>query len=133
MREADCKQKKGARPHMFPRFFSLPLPYFRCFSSAELEKLKIGICPQCMEDHWGSIYNDEGIEIYRSWSGVQWYRLKPHSRDADGFTVCIWVSLLPRNWFLTPLLPLNFLFLPLHYLLVGMLLRDLFEDIKYSR
>lgn len=62
--------KLGASPLPFPKHFWLPLPYFRSFTVDGLKKLKLGIEPQSMDNHWSSDFTNSSFIWFRSWSGL---------------------------------------------------------------
>jgi len=84
--------KLGAKPLPFPRFCKIPIPFLWWFSKASMENLKIGICPQAMEDHWSSTFRDSGLEIFRSWTGGPVYRVPIVSFRGGGIAFGAWIT-----------------------------------------
>jgi hypothetical protein len=93
----------------------------RRFTRAEVERLHDGILIESMDDHWGSVmHGRRAVDFYRSWTGLQIYRLSLFQlKDGGALSVCAWHSLGdPRSAFFALLLA------PLHPLLLRHLIRS---------
>jgi hypothetical protein len=66
---------------------TIDLSYQRTFTKDEIEKIKKGMIPEQMEDKWFIYCQDETINIHRSWTGIQIYRVEYHSVADNEFQV----------------------------------------------
>jgi hypothetical protein len=87
---------KKVRPEIADKdcWKNTPLPtetndvsYQRIFTKDEIEIIKKGIIPLEMEDKWFIYCKDEAINIHRSWTGVQIYRVEYHGLSENEFQV----------------------------------------------
>lgn len=58
------------------------LPFHRVFTPGEVARLRRGLLPREMEDHWVGILHEGTLDFSRSWTGNHIYRL--HLRSGDG-------------------------------------------------
>jgi hypothetical protein len=56
------------------------------FSSAEYERLALGLVPQAMEDKWFIYLEEDVLYFHRSWTGICVYEVRL-SKDGDKYSV----------------------------------------------
>jgi hypothetical protein len=72
---------------------TLPLPAQRAsfavertFSQAEIERIRLGLIPEEMEDKWFIYWQDDTLHLHRSWTGVCIYVLR-FAEEGDAWKV----------------------------------------------
>jgi hypothetical protein len=52
------------------------IPLSRCFSPIEMQRIRMGLVPEQMEDKWFIYWKDDALFFYRSWTGVCVYSVR---------------------------------------------------------
>lgn len=56
------------------------IPFDRRFTAEELERVKLGVIPQEMEDHWSIFFEKGWLYFVRSWTGYTAYTKSASNR-----------------------------------------------------
>ncbi len=83
--------------HPFPRRSAL-IPIDRRFTPEEFERVKLGVVPREMEDHW-SIFLEQGwLYFVRSWTGYCIFKVRVEYDNDAGRIMEAWASRDPRQY-----------------------------------
>ncbi len=63
------------------------LHFSRIFSSGEFERVKMGLIPREMEDKWFIYYDNDTLNIHRSWTGFHIYSITILPNDDNAYSI----------------------------------------------
>ena len=93
--------RPGARPGAWKTKpmpgVSAPLAVERVYSAAEVERLREGLVPEEMEDRWFIVWRDDGLDLHRSWTGYQIFRVELEPALFGHRIARAWVSRDPEQ------------------------------------
>jgi putative phosphoesterase len=68
------------------------LPFTRDFSATEYERLRRGLIPRDMDDHWFVYLEDDWLYWHRSWTGFCIFQVRLEPVGGDWRAVEVWVN-----------------------------------------
>jgi hypothetical protein len=74
------------------------IPFDRTFTAEEFERVKLGVVPREMEDHW-SIFLEQGwLYFVRSWTGYCIYKVRVEQKNDTARITEAWANRDPRQY-----------------------------------
>jgi hypothetical protein len=95
MRTAATKSDWQTLP--FPKSIK-ELPCHRQFSDRQMQKVKLGLLPNAMEDKWFIYFEDNTLNIHRSWTGLKVYQVIFHFTNDKTETTRAYVNNDPAEY-----------------------------------
>jgi hypothetical protein len=68
------------------------LAFFDSYTTAEFERLKLGVIPKEMEDKWFICFEDSWLYFHRSWTGSAIFGVQFRSSEGGASVMTSWVS-----------------------------------------
>ena len=81
--------------HPFPRRRAF-IPFDRSFAAEEFERMKLGVVPCVMEDHWSIFLEQSWLYFVRSWTGYCVFKVRVEQKNDTARITEVWVSRDPR-------------------------------------
>ena len=81
----------------FPRSRAL-IPFDRSFTAEEFERVKLGVVPHVMEDHWSIFLENGWLYFVRSWTGFCVYKVRVEQKNDTARITEAWVSRDSRQY-----------------------------------
>ncbi len=89
------RQTHRVRP--FPRRRAL-IPFDRNFTSEEFDRVKLGVIPREMEDHWCIFLEQGWLYFVRSWTGYCIFKVRVEQENNTTRIAEVWASRDPRQY-----------------------------------
>ena len=70
----------------------------RCFSAAEMDRIRLGVIPEEMEEKWFIFFEDGRLFLHRSWTGFCVYVVEFAERDGQHVISKVEANREPRQY-----------------------------------